>query len=180
MDYSKYVKTPEGDEYNQIIEYQKALNGNNSSALEVSAPLGMRYFYNSGLKCDDSNNDRYLFVNSKLETQTDYTVLENCDANCSTLDSACKSCLPKNSIYYSASNDMDQISQNISETGQNSCKEMRKETIDENGNKKFETRYGKETFVAPRLDKMDTGQRFFIGSFAVLGLFLFYKACYKK
>jgi hypothetical protein len=180
MDYSKYVKTPEGDEYNQIIEYQKALNGNNSSVLEVSAPLGMRYFYNSGSICDDSKNEEYLFVNAKPENQTDYTVLEDCDANCSTLDSNCKRCLPKNSIYSSALYNLDQISQTINENNPKKCKEMRKETIDENGNKKFETRYGKETFVAPRLDKMDTGQRFFIGSFAVIGLFLFYKACYKK
>jgi len=180
MDYSKYVKTPKGNEYKKIFDYQKALNGIKSSAFNVSAPLGMRYFYNLQLNGDNTKKKRHLFVNAKPETQTDYTVLENCTADCLTLDSACKSCLPKNSIYYSASYSLDQIKDEISEDNPNIFKKIKKEKISVRGKKKTETRYGKEMFVAPSLEKMDAGQQFFIGSFAVIGLFLFYKAFYKR
>lgn len=180
MDYSKYVKTPKGDEYKKIIEYQKALNGNKSSAFDVSAPLGMRYFYNSGLNCDNSKKKQYSFINAKPEYQKDNLSLGNCVADCDILDSDCKQCLPKNSIFYSAEKDLEQIPQNITQTNPNKCKNMKKETVSVKGNKKKETRYGKESFIAPRLEKMNAGQQFFVGSFAILGLFLFYKAFIKR
>lgn len=179
MDYSKYVKTPKGDEYKKINEYQKALDGNNSKALDVSAPLGSQYFYETGFKCNNKKKkNRYGFIDAKPDKQSNNVSLANCVADCNNLDPDCIQCLPKNSIYYSALNDLtNNLSDTLGQTGNNDCVKMKKNKIDANGKKKKVTYYGKESFY---IHNMDAGQQFFIGSFAVVGLYLFYKAIYKR
>jgi len=183
MDYSKYVKTPGGNDSKKITEYQKALDGKKSSAFDVSAPLGTQYFYNTGMKCGNKKKEKqYVFIDARPSVKSDNVSLANCVADCDILDPDCIKCLPKNSIYYSALNDLtNNISNTLAQTGKNDCVKMTRDTIDVKGKKKKETRYGKESFVTlPSLQDMDAGQQFFIGSISVVGLFLFFKAFYKR
>lgn len=160
MDYSSLIKTPKGDDFKKINEYQKALDGNKSTAFTGSRPLGRRYFENTGIVCNNSKNNRYLFIDS--------------------IPNAGSQQLPKNGIYYSANSDFSKVSDTLNESSKYDCVKKTYTTVDAKGKKKKKTYYvGKETFISPNFNEMNMGQQFFIGSFAVLGLFLFYKGFFR-
>jgi hypothetical protein len=161
MNYSSLIKTPKGDDFKKINEYQKALDGNKSSAFTASRPLGRRYFENTGIRCNNSKNNRYVFIDS--------------------IPKAGPQQLPKNGIYYSANMDFSKVSDTLNESSKYDCVKKTYTTVDAKGKKKKKTYYvAKETFISPNLNEMNMGQQFFIGSFAVLGLFLFYKGFLKR
>ena len=157
MDYSLLVKDTNFDKLKnkkvipKINDYNNALDGNKTKVYnsKVRAPLGKKYFYNTGIKC--GKNNRYIFANHKPSG--------------------------KKSIYDSASFSLNQITDKLNTTSTYKCVKKKFKTVGVNGKKKTKRRY-----VEPLVNfqDMNLGQQFFIGSFAVLGLYLFYKAISKK
>ena len=179
MDYYKYVETTNFNETNdagpdlkkgedifqRIANYQKAFDGDSTTTLlydpltktKVSPPLGMSYFYKTDINCSNyPDQSRYTFVDAKTSSQK--------------------------TILSAATADINNIKPIIQEDPISTiCVKKTYTTIGTDGKRKSETQYiGKETFVVPSLEKMNVGQQLFIGSFAVLGLFLFYKAFHKR
>ena len=163
-DYSSLVKDTNFDtytknKYKKINDYQRALDGKkpkkgSTSVFEskVSQPLGADYFYKTGLKCNNyRRKDRYIYVDGK----------------------------PKSGgIYSSALFSINKIPNELKDSLKN-CVKKKKTIIDINGKKQKQTRYS-ESFISPNLQEMNAGQQFFIGSFTVIGLYLFYKAILKR
>lgn len=163
-DYSSLVKDTDFDtytenKYTKINDYQLALDGKkpkkgSSTIFEanVSRPLGADYFYNTGFKCNNyPSKDRYIYVDAK----------------------------PKSgSIYSSALFSINKIPDELNDSLKN-CVKNKKTIVGINGKKTSQTRYS-ESFISPNLQEMNAGQQFFIGSFTVIGLYLFYKAIFKK
>ena len=155
-----------GNIFAQIADYQYAFDGSQNTTIynrEVSQPLGMNYYADTGILCNNKNRFIYTFVNAKPSSQQ--------------------------SIISSASEDISKI-KDIDANIENSnfattkCrnKQVKRTTVGINGEKKKESQYVgiEESFVTPSLQNMNAGQQFFIGSFIVLGLLLFYKAFLKK
>ena len=161
MDYSGLINstnfsTYKKDIYAKIKDYKNAIDGNKSRIFKsnITPPLGMKYFFNTKIKCSN-NSDRYLYINAKQSADK--------------------------SIIMSANSDINNVTNDLNQSGKNNCKKIKMPTIDKNGKKKYETHYvGKEPFISPNLQMMNAGQQLFIGSFTILGLFLFYKALVRK
>ena len=144
------------------------------------------YPYQTQLRFVDAKPNKSKSTASILDCTNIDNNIESIWASCNN-DKACiqekyqiyRKCLPQNSIYYSADRDLNNISQTLS-TATKNCKKVKKTKIDVYGKSKKETKYAIEPFVLPSFEKMDMGHQFFIGSFTVLGLFLFYKAFLKK
>lgn len=161
MDYSGLIKstdfsTYKKNIYTKIQDYQNALDGNKTNVFKskVTPPLGMKYFVNTGIKCRN-NLDRYLYIDAKQSVDK--------------------------SILMSASSDIDRVTNDLNQSTKNDCKKIKMPTIDKNGKQKYKIHYvGKEPFISPNLQMMNAGQQLFIGSFTILGLFLFYKALVRK
>jgi hypothetical protein len=163
-DYSSLVKDTNFDtytknKYKKINDYQRALDGKKpkkgSSSIfnsKVSQPLGADYFYKTDLKCNNyQRKDRYIYVDGK----------------------------PKSGgIYSSALFSINKIPYGLNDSLKK-CVKKKKKIVGINGKKKSQKRYI-ESFISPNLQEMNAGQQFFIGSIAVIGLYLFYKAIYKK
>jgi hypothetical protein len=163
-DYSSLVKDTNFDtytknKYKKINDYQRALDGKKpkkgSSTIfnsKVSQPLGADYFYKTGLKCNNyQRKDRYIYVDGK----------------------------PKSGgIYSSALFSINKIPYELNDSLKK-CVKKKYKIVGINGKKKSQKRYI-ESFISPNLQEMNAGQQFFIGSIAVIGLYLFYKAIYKK
>jgi len=163
-DYSSLVKDTDFDtytknEYTKINDYQLALDGKKpkkgSSTIfnaNVSRPLGADYFYKTGFKCNNyPSKDRYIYVDAK----------------------------PKSGgIYSSALFSINKIPDELSNLLKN-CVKNKKTIINISGKKTSQTHYS-ESFISPNLQEMNVGQQFFIGSFTVIGLYLFYKAILKR
>ena len=163
-DYSSLVKDTNFDtytknKYKKINDYQRALDGKkpkkgSTSVFEsnVSQPLGADYFYKTGLKCNNyRRKDRYIYVDGKPKSGGIYS-----------------------SALFSINKIPDELNDSLKK-----CVKRKKKIVDINGKKKSQTRYI-ESFISPNLQEMNAGQQFFIGSIAVIGLYLFYKAIYKK
>jgi hypothetical protein len=181
MNYSSLIKTPEGDDFKKTAEYQKALDGKKSTAISASPPLGRRYLINTKFRCNNTKNNRYIFINAKPNVSLSTISSINQVSVDSLYDKNVLKQLPKNSIYYSAIRDLSRVSERINSSIINDCEKKSYTTIDENGKTKIESQYvKKESFVTPSLQNMNAGQQFFIGSFTVLGLLLFYKAFLKR
>lgn len=184
MNYSSLITTPEGDDFKKTAEYQKALDGKKSTAFSASPPLGRRYLIDTKFRCNNTKNNRYIFINAKPNVSlSNISSLQQVSVD-SLYDKNVKNVLkqlPKNSIYYSATRDLLRVSERINTSIINDCEKKSYTTIDVNGKPKIESRYvKKESFVTPSLQNMNAGQQFFIGSFTVLGLLLFYKAFLKR
>ena len=179
MDYYKYVETTNFNETNdagpvqkkgedifkRIANYQNAYDGNSGTTVlydpsstkqKVSPPLGRSYFYETDIRCNNyPNQKRHIFIDAKTSSQ-------------------------KN-ILAAATADINNIKNLSNDPKPTVCVKKTYTAVGVNGKRKSESQYvGKETFVLPSLGKMDAGQQLFIGSFAVLGLFLFYKVLCKK
>ena len=163
-DYSSLVKDTNFDtyrknKYKKINDYQRALDGKKpkkgSSTIfnsKVSQPLGADYFYKTGLKCNNyQRKDRYIYVDGKPKSGGIYS-----------------------SALFSINKIPDELNDSLKK-----CVKRKKKIVGINGKKTSQTRYS-ESFISPNLQEMNAGQQFFIGSFTVIGLYLFYKAIYKK
>jgi hypothetical protein len=152
-----------GDIFKQLANYQYAMDGNKTTIYntKVSLPLGVKYFADSGIQCSNKKQNIYTFVDAKssqknilLSASADLSKINNIDKNIENPNFATTKCTKK---------------------------PVKLTTIGLNGKKKKESKIvGTESFVTPSLQTMNAGQQFFIGSFTVLGLLLFYKAFYKR
>lgn len=115
MDYSSLIKTPKGNDFKKINEYQKALDGNKSTAFTAKPPLGRRYFENTGIRCNNSKNNRYVFIDS----------IPNAGPH-------------KNGIYYSANSDFSKVTDTLNESSKYDCVKKTYTTVDVKGKKKKE------------------------------------------
>jgi hypothetical protein len=190
-DYSDNIVNPyEGNNYNtlksDVLEYNKALNGISSSKLVSAAPLGKLYFYNTGVKCNSNGKqvDRYSVIDAregilKPDGSVDKSIFSSAVADFN------RSTLFKDKPNYS-------------ETIADKCIPITIEPVDVYGRKQPEQtqhvavldiqnynniQLGKEPFVSgglviPDFKRMDLGQKTFIWSTALLGLYLFHKGIY--
>ena len=153
-----------GDIFKQLTNYQYAMDGNKKSSIyntKISPPLGRKYFADTGIQCSNKKQNIYTFVDAKSS---------------------------QNNILLSASADLSRINDNDKNIenpnfATTTCtkKPVKMNTVGLNGKKRKESHYvGKESFDIPSLQNMNAGQQFFIGSFTMLGLLLFYKAFYKR
>jgi hypothetical protein len=121
MDYSSLVKKTNFNRVkkkkvmSKIDNYNNALNGYKTNVYKskVTAPLGKRYFYNTGIKC--GKNNRYIFANHK--------------------PSGIKS------IYDSALFSINQIKDKFNTSTTYKCKKKKFTTIGVNGKKKAKRHY---------------------------------------
>ena len=163
MNYSSLVietdfdKVKDKDVIKKINDYQYAFDGNKKTKVyntKVSLPLGTKYFADTGIQCSNKKNNIYTFVDAKPSQKN---------------------------ILSSASSDLSKISEDSIENPNfktTTCtkKPVKRTTVSLSGKSTKKSHYvGIETFDTPSLQDMNMGQQFFIGSFAVLGLFLFYK-----
>ncbi len=156
MDYSTLVKTTDFSKlsdkkvFSKTEDYQDALEGNKTDIFKkkVTAPLGSRYFYQTDIMCDKKNRLN-LFINAKPSGEK--------------------------SIFDSAIFNINRISDNLNDSTKFACKKRTKQTISIGGNKKKQKRYTEPFIIQPDINEMDIGQKFFIMSISVFGLFLFYR-----
>ena len=188
--YAEYMdnimKPYDGDSFNliesDVKEYEKALFGTPSKNFVSPAPMGKRYFYKTGEKCTDLKTgktvDRYSFIDAR-----EGVVNEN-----GTVDK---------SMFASAVADLNGIailkkSPTYAETVADKCrpitinpvdvygKTLKAETrhvsvVDVKNFNKFQKDNSKESFATLTTDNMNAGQKTFIYSISVLGLYLLYK-----
>ena len=157
MDYSSLVKNTNFDKLKnkkvipKINDYNNALNGNKTSIYKSKVTAPLGKNYFYNTGIKCGKNNRYIFAEHKPSD--------------------------KKSIYDSASFSLNQIADELNTSSTYKCVKKKKTTVGVNGKKKAKRHYV-EPFV--NLQDMNAGQQFFIGSFAVLGLYLFYKAISKK
>lgn len=157
MDYSSLVKNTNFDKVKdkdvikKINDYYNALNGNKTSIYKSKVTAPLGKNYFYNTGIKCGKNNRYIFTEHK--------------------PSGIKS------IYDSAKFSLNQIADELNTSTTYKCKKKKKTTVGVKGKKKAKT-YNVEPFV--NLQEMNVGQQFFIGSIAVLGLYLFYKAISKK
>ena len=153
-----------GDIFKQLANYQYAMDGNKKTTIyntKVSPPLGRKYFVDTGIQCSNKKQNIYTFVDAKssnnnilLSASADLSRINDSDKNIENPNFATTTCTKK---------------------------PVNLNTVALNGKNRKESHYvGLESFVTPSLQNMNAGQQFFIGSFSVLGLLLFYKAFYKR
>jgi hypothetical protein len=170
MNYSSLViktdfdKVKDKDVITKINDYQYAFDGNKKTKVyntKVSPPLGMKYFADTGIKCSNKKKNIYTFVDAK---PSEKNILSSASLDLKKIDDS-----------------NEKIENPNFNTTKCTKKLVNRTTVGLDGKSKKKSHYvGIETFVTPSLQKMNIGQQFFIGSFAVLGLFLFYKAYIKR
>ena len=157
MEYSSLVKNTNFDKVKnkdvikKIIDYNNALNGDKTKIYKSKVTAPLGKRYFYNTEIKCGKNNRYIFANHKPSGKT--------------------------GIYDSAEFSLNQINNNLNTSSTFKCKKKKFTTIGVNGKKKTK-RHFVEPFV--NLQDMNVGQQFFIGSIAVLGLYLFYKAISKK
>jgi len=170
MNYSSLVKETDFDKVKdtdvitKINDYQYAFDGNKKTKVyntKVSPPLGMKYFADTGIKCSNKKKNIYTFVDAK---PSEKNILSSASLDLKKIDDS-----------------NEKIENPNFNTTKCTKKLVNRTTVGLDGKSKKKSHYvGIETFVTPSLQEMNIGQQFFIGSFAVLGLFLFYKAYIKR
>ena len=186
-DYMDNIMTPYvGDNFELInadlSEYGKALSGNPSKNFVSSAPIGKRYFYNTGEKCTDSQTgaivDRYSLIDAREGVVNDDGTVDK-------------------SIFASAVADLNRSTifedkPSFKETVADKCSPITIEPVDVYGKTlTAETRHvsvidvknfnktqqgiSRESFSTLTTDSMNGGQKAFIYSVSVIGLYLLYK-----
>jgi len=160
LDTSEY----KGDIFKKINDYQYAFDGNKKTKVyntKVSPPLGTKYFADTGIQCSNKKKNIYTFIDAKPSQKN---ILSSASADLSKIDDS-----------------NTKIENPNFKTTTCTKKPVKRTTVGLNGKSKKKSHYvGIETFVTPNLQDMNMGQQFFIGSLAVLGLFLFYKGFLKR
>jgi hypothetical protein len=188
--YAEYMdnimKPYDGDSFNliesDVKEYEKALSGNRTKNFVSPAPIGKRYFYKTGEKCTDLKTgkivDRYSFIDAREGVVNDNGTVDK-------------------SMFASAVADLNGIAivkktPTYAETVADKCrpitinpvdvygKTLKAETrhvsvVDVKNFNKFQKDNSKESFATLTTDNMNAGQKAFIYSISVLGLYLLYK-----
>jgi hypothetical protein len=191
-DYSDNILPPyTGDDFNLIKtdlnEYKNVLDGKSSKLFVSGAPIGKRYFYNTGVKCtsitDGKLVDRYSVIDAREGVKNDDGTVDT-------------------SLFASAIADLNRSTifkekPDYDETLKDKCKQVTIKPIDVYGKESGEqTQYvsvfdfnnfnniqlGDKTEAfkpAMNLENMDAGQKAFIYSLSVLGLYFVFKALQK-
>jgi hypothetical protein len=191
-DYMDNIMTPYvGDNFELInadlSEYGKALSGNPSKNFVSSAPIGKRYFYSTGEKCTDSKTgaivDRYSLIDAREGVVNDDGTIDK-------------------SIFASAVADLNRSTifkdkPSFEETVADKCSSVTIEPVDvygktltaetrhvsvidlKNFNKTQQGNSTTESFATLTTDSMNAGQKAFIYSASVLGLYLLYKTLHR-
>jgi len=185
-DYSTLIAEPRAIDFtslnNEVNEYQKSLDGKSSKMVSIKMPpFGCVYFQDTGEMCKDSKT-------GKLVRQ--FTVVDSHRKGISLFDSASRDLA--NSSVLKMPTDL--------QINADKCIQITIKTVDSAGTTGKDTKHvsvfeAKNISPDIRLDmpktqesmfssyddnNMDAGQNLFIGSVAVLGLYLFFKILYKK
>jgi hypothetical protein len=173
---------------NEINEYKKILNGEKSKKMpNVDAPVGKVYVYDTGSMCTDVKTGlsipRHTIVNEKTSKKN--TLLASAYADFETAKTD-----PNIDIDPTATNnDANKcMTVNVKETGING-----KKTVNEKKNitiaeyRRTSPDFFAEGFISPDkvtsdnyMKHMDAGQRFFVGTVAVLGLYMYHQLLFGK
>ena len=188
-DYSDNIMPPyTGDNFKSIQtdlnEYNNALSGKSSKMFVSPAPVGKRYFYNTGVKCTSTTDgtlvDRYSVIDAREGVKNDDGTVDNSMFASAIAD------LNRSTIF--------QEKPDYSQTLKDKCKKVTIKPIDVYGKELGEqTQYvsvfdfnnfnniqlGNEAFTTMNLENMDAGQKAFIYSLSVLGLYFVFKALQK-
>ena len=176
----------------EINEYNKILKGEKSKKMpDVATPVGRVYVYDTGSMCADIKTGmsvpRHTIVNEKTSKKNGLLASAYADFDAASAD-------PYIDIDPTASNtNMNKcMTVNVKETGMSG-----KKTVNEKKNitvaeyRRTSPDLFAEGFISPGLvdDKvtsgnymkyMDTGQRFFVGTVAVLGLYMYHQMLFGK
>jgi len=190
-DYSDNIMPPyTGDNFKSIQtdlnEYNNALSGKSSKMFVSPAPVGKRYFYNTGVKCTSTTDgtlvDRYSVIDAREGVKNDDGTVDNSMFASAIAD------LNRSTIF--------QEKPDYSQTLKDKCKKVTIVPVDVYGKEsKAETQYVSvfdvnnfnnvqlgneaEAFTTMSLENMDAGQKAFIYSLSVLGLYFVFKALQK-
>ena len=189
-DYSDNIMPPyTGDNFKSIQtdlnEYNNALSGKSSKMFVSPAPVGKRYFYNTGVKCTSTTDgtlvDRYSVIDAREGVKNDDGTVDNSMFASAIAD------LNRSTIF--------QEKPDYSQTLKDKCKKVTIKPIDVYGKELGEqtqyvsvfdfnnfnnTQLGNEAFTTTmNLENMDAGQKAFIYSLSVLGLYFVFKALQK-
>jgi len=188
----KYSNTNIKQNMNEINEYNKILKGEKSKKMpDVATPVGRVYVYDTGSMCTDIKTGmsvpRHTIVNEKTSKKNGLLASAYADFDTAGTD-------PYIDIDPTASNTNSNkcMTVNVRETGITG-----KKTVNEKKNitvaeyKRTSPDFFAEGFISPGLvdDKvtsgnymkyMDAGQRFFVGTVAVLGLYMYHQMLFGK
>ena len=169
-----------------LDEYGKTLAGKKSAKFVSPAPVGKRYFYNTGAQCTDLKTgatvDRYSLIDAREGVVNDDGSIDNsifasavADLNRSTIfkdkpnykDAIADKCIPITiepvDVYGKT---LKAETQNVS-------------VIDVKNFNKTQQGNSTESFSTLTTDSMNAGQKAFIYSVSVLGLYLLYKTLHR-
>ena len=169
-----------------LDEYGKALAGQKSAKFVSPAPVGKRYFYNTGARCTDLKTgaivDRYSLIDAREGLVNDDGSIDKsifasavADLNRSTIfkdkpnykDAIADKCIPITiepvDVYGKT---LKAETQNVS-------------VIDVKNFNKTQQGNSTESFSTLTTDSMNAGQKAFIYSVSVLGLYLLYKTLHR-
>jgi hypothetical protein len=183
----KYSKTNIKQNMNDIGEYQKILKGEKSKKMQnVDAPVGKIYAYDTGSMCADVKTGmsipRYTIINDKTSNANGLLASAYADFENAQTD-------PYIDVDTSASAGSNKcMTVDIKETGVNGKKSVNKQKgISVAEYKRTSPDLFVEGFISPDkvtsdnyMKHMDAGQRFFIGTVAVLGLYMYHQLLFGK
>jgi hypothetical protein len=187
-DYSDNILPPyTGDNFELIkkdlVEYDKALDGKESTKVVSPAPIGRQYFYNTGVKCTDLETgdlvDRYSIVDSRTGTKNEEDGSIDKSIFASAIADLNQSTVFKEKPDYKQTMKDACIPitiQPINVYGKSLTPETHHVSLFDIGtyDKTQNTAPSKEGFTT--LERMDFGQKTFVYSVSILGLYLFFRA----
>lgn len=177
---------------NEINEYNKILKGKKSKKMpNVDAPVGKVYLYDTGSMCTNIKTGmsvpRHTIVNEKTSKKNGLLASAYADFETAKTD-------PYIDVDPTTTNKNANkcMTVNVKETGVNGKKTVnKKQNITVAEYKRTSPDFFAEGFISPGLvddtvtsgnymKYMDTGQRFFVGTVAVMGLYMYHQMLFGK
>lgn len=191
-DYSKLIREPKATDFAsinlEINEYEKAFDGKRSTMVSIGTPpLGRVYFQPTGETCRDKKTGkmvpRFTVVDAHRKGAKLMDLAERDFNNAAKLkmptDNQIKAniCVPVTiRTYESLTDPRVKETRHVSEFDAGNISPDIKESMTNEGTKDNGPSDEGEDMTL----NMDAGQNLFIGSVAVLGLYLFFKVLYKR
>lgn len=182
----KYSDTNVNQNMTEINEYQKILKGENSRKMQnMDLPIGQIYAYDTGSTCVDSKTGMPVPRHTVVNVRKSKGLLGSAYADFNTAKTD-----PYIDVDAVDSSKCMQVNvKEVDKTGNQSINKQRNITIAEY--KRSSPDLFVEGFISPGLvdDKvtsgnymkhMDAGQRFFVGTVAVLGLYMYHQLLFGK
>lgn len=191
-DYSKLIREPKATDFAsinlEVNEYDKALDGKKSTMIwSGTPPLGRVYFHPTGETCRDKKTGKMVPQFTVVDAhRKDAKLMDLAERD---FNNAAKLKIPTNKqikadicvpvtirTYEILTDPPGKQTRHVSEfDAENISPDIRESMTNEGTTDKGTTNEGEDMTL-----NMDAGQNLFIGSVAVLGLYLFFKVLYKR